>query len=169
MTIPRSEYPHLTSHERAETVSNAAPSSRIFLEILLVDDEPHILSALSISLEDSSHHVITALGGQKALDLLHQRPFDLVITDLNMPGVDGITVLRSAKEIRPGTKVILMTGSLLPASTRRLVSREANGFLPKPFGFAELHRAVASCLNREALSSSSCKQPSCNSVEALPP
>jgi len=63
-----------------------------------VDDDPNILSVLSSSLADLGHRITTTLGGQKALDILHQKPFDLVITDLNMPGVDGIAVLRRDKE-----------------------------------------------------------------------
>jgi acetylornithine deacetylase/succinyl-diaminopimelate desuccinylase-like protein len=103
-------------------------------------------------LEDSSHRVTTALGGQDALDLLRGKPFDLVITDLQMSGVDGITLLRTAKEIRSNTKVIIMTGSVLSAAARRLISREADGFLDKPFSLAELHWAVASCLSKEVSS-----------------
>lgn len=169
MAIFRSEHQNFGRHERTETVSNATPSERPVFEILLVDDDPQILSALSFSLEDPRHHVTTALGGQNALDMLHQKPFDLVITDFNMPGVDGVSVLRSAKGIGSNTKVIMMTGSLLPTSTLRLVFREANGFLPKPFGLAELHQAVAFCLDSEVLSSSPGKQTPCSSVEALPP
>jgi DNA-binding NtrC family response regulator len=120
-------------------------------EILLVDDDPNILLALSSSLADSSHRITTALGGQKALDVLRQKHFELVITDLHMPRVDGIIVLKKAKGIRPNTKVILMTGSVLPASTRRLVSREADGFLAKPFSLEELNHAVASCFGSKGI------------------
>ena len=169
MTIPRFGYQNFRRHAGIETVSTATPSERLAFEILLVDDDPPILSTLSSLLADSSHHVTTALGGEKALDVLHQKPFDLVITDLNMPGVDGITVLRRAKEIGSNTKVIIMTGSVLPTSTLRLVFREANGFLPKPFSLTELYRTVALCLGSEDLSSRPCKQTPCNSVEALPP
>ena len=169
MTIPRSCNQNIGAQERIAPASKATPSERTVFEILLVDDDPHILSTLSSSLVDSSYHVTAALGGQNALDMLHQKSFDLVITDLNMPGVDGLSVLRGAKGIRLNTKVIVMTGSVLPTSTLRLVFREANGFLPKPFSLTELCRAVASCLGNEALSSSPCKQTPCRSVEALPP
>jgi CheY-like chemotaxis protein len=138
------------------------------VEILLVDDDPNILSALSSSLTDLSHRVTTALGGQEALDVLHQKPFDLVITDLHMPGVDGIAVLRKAKGIGSNTKVIIMTGSVIPNSTLRLVFREANGFLPKPFGLVELYRAVASCLGSKVMESNLCNKTPYASAEAIP-
>lgn len=169
MTILRSGYQHISGHKTIGHSSEAARSDGMALEILLVDDDQHILDALSASLADLNHHVTTALGGQNALDMLHQKPFDLVITDFNMPGVDGVSVLRSAKGIGSNTKVIMMTGSVLPASTLRLVFREANGFLPKPFSLTELYRAVAFCLDSEVLSSSPGKQTPCSSVEALPP
>jgi CheY-like chemotaxis protein len=169
MTILRSEHQHFGRNEMAKTDLRATRSNGLFFEILLVDDEPLILSPLSLCLEDSSHRVTTALGGQNALDLLRGKPFDLVITDLQMPGIDGIALLRTAKEIRSNTKVIIMTGSVLSASARRLISREADGFLDKPFSLAELHRAVASCLGNELLSSDPCNQDFSGSLEALPP
>jgi CheY-like chemotaxis protein len=169
MAIPRSEYQHFGRRELAETALRATRSNGMSFEILLVDDEPLILSPLSLCLEDSNHRVTTAFSGQSALDLVRVKRFDLVITDLQMPGIDGITLLRSAKEIRPNTKVIIMTGSVLSASARRLISREADGFLDKPFSLEELHRAVASCLGYEVLSSDPCRQDSSGSLEALPP
>jgi CheY-like chemotaxis protein len=164
MTFPRSEHQRFGKSERAEASSNG-----LSFEILLVDDEPLILSALSLCLKDAHHSVTTSLSGQEALDLLHQKPFDLVITDLNMPGVDGITVLRRTKGIRPQTRVVIMTGSVLPPSTRRIVLREANGFLAKPFSLAELHRTVDSCLGGEVLRAGPCGQIPCAPAEALPP
>jgi len=169
MAIQRSEYQNIVRHKRTECVSKATPSEKIVFEILLVDDDPNILSALSSSLADSSHRITTTLGGQNALDVLHQRPFDLVITDLNMPGVDGIAVLRRAKGMGSNTKVIIMTGSVIPNSTLRHVFREANGFLPKPFGLIELYRAVASCLGSKVMESNLCNKTPCGSAEAIPP
>jgi len=133
-----------------------------------VDDDPNILSVLSSSLADLGHRITTTLGGQKALDILHQKPFDLVITDLNMPGVDGIAVLRRAQGIGSDTKVIIMSGSVIPNSTLRLVFREANGFLPKPFGLVELYRAVASCLGSRAMESNIGNKTPYAPAEAIP-
>jgi CheY-like chemotaxis protein len=169
MVIPRSECQSFKRQGRTEVASRATLSERIVFEILLVDDDPNILTALSSSLADWSHHVTTALGGQKALDVLHQKPFDLVITDLNMPGVDGIAVLRRAKEIGSSTKVVIMTGAQIPHSTLRLISREANGLLSKPFGLAELNATVASCFGSEVTESSLCNEaPGCPAGAILP-
>jgi CheY-like chemotaxis protein len=164
MTFPKSEYQRFGRSKQAKDISNG-----LSFEILLVDDEPLILSVLSLCLKDAGHSVTTALSGQEALDLLHQKPFDLVITDLNMPGVDGITVLRRTRGIRPETRGVIMTGSVLSESTRRLILREADRFLAKPFSLAELHRTICSCLNSEVLLAGPCKQDLSGSLEALPP
>ena len=169
MTIPRSRYKNIAGRKPIQAGSKATPSERVVFEILLVDDDPHILSALSWSLADSSHHVTTALGGQEALDVLHQKLFDLVITDLNMPEVDGIAVLKGAKGIDSNTKVIIMTGSVIPNSTLRLLFREANGFLPKPFGLAELYTTVGACLGTQVTKPGLCNKTPCGSAEAIPP
>ena len=170
MMIARSEYQHLRKQAFPGCASKATPSQRRTIEILLVDDDPNILSTLSASLADLSHHLTTALGGQKALDVLQQNFFDLVITDFNMPGVDGIAVLRRAKELHSNTKVIIMTGSVIPNATRPLVFREANGFLSKPFGLTELDKTVASCLGTKTFKSSLCNETSCSlAAEALRP
>lgn len=168
--IGRSEYQNLRRHEFPGCASKATPAERRIFEILLVDDDPNILSTLSASLEDSTHHVTTAFGGQKALEVLQETFFDLVITDFNMPGVDGIAVLRRAKEIHSNTKVIIMTASVIPNATRPLVFREANGFLSKPFGLTELDKTVASCLGTEALKSRLSHGTSCGlAAEGLHP
>jgi CheY-like chemotaxis protein len=170
MMIARPECQNFTRHEFPGCAPKAISSERRIFEILLVDDDPNILSTLSASLEDSTHHVTTAFGGQKALDVLQQTFFDLVITDFNMPGVDGIAVLRRAKEIHSNTKVIIMTASVIPNATRPLVFREANGFLSKPFGLTELDKTVASCLGAETLKSNLCNETSCSpAAEALSP
>jgi len=62
-----------------------------------------------------------------------------------------------------------MTGSVIPNATLPLVFREANGFLPKPFGLVELYRAVASCLGSKVMDSNFCNNKPCGSAEAIPP
>lgn len=169
MAVAQPQYRSLTSHESPGCAPVDPRSERKVFEVLLVDDNPHILTTLASVLADSGYRVTTALGGQEALDLLHQKPFDLVLTDLNMPGVDGIAVLRSAKGPGANIKVVVMTASALPSSTLSLIVGEANGFLQKPFSLTELYRTVASCLGTEILNATICRQTSCDSAEALPP
>jgi two-component system competent response regulator ComA len=164
MTIPQSEYQRFGRTKQAKEASNG-----LSFEILLVDDEPPILSALSLCLKDAHHRVTTALSGQDALDLLHHKPFDLVVTDLQMPGIDGITLMRRVRDLRSNARVVIMTGSVLSDSIRRLIFREADGFLAKPFSLSELHHTVSSCLGSEILPPGPCRRDLSESLEALPP
>jgi CheY-like chemotaxis protein len=84
------------------------------LNILLVDDDPLMLKSLGDTLELDGHFVVTANGGQRGIDTfrehLRNQPFDLVITDLGMPYVDGRRVAGSIKGLSNGTPVVMLTG-----------------------------------------------------------
>ena len=78
--------------------------------ILLVDDEADVCVTLGALLERSGYAVTTADSGEQALQLLEQQTFDLLLTDLKMPGIDGIQVLAAAKQRQPDLPVIVLTG-----------------------------------------------------------
>jgi two-component system chemotaxis response regulator CheY len=170
VTIQRSKHQDSRRYKHPEPDLKLTPPEGIGFEILIVDDDPNILTALSFSLADSSHHITTALGGREALDVLYQKVFDVIITDLNMPAVDGISVLRKAKAMHSNTKVIIMTGSVISDPIRRIIFGEANGFLSKPFGLTELYETVASCLGTKTFEPGCCNEPPSRfPAEALPP
>jgi DNA-binding NtrC family response regulator len=78
--------------------------------ILIVDDERDMLTLLKrIITEKTEHDVIVQHNPQKAVEIIEQEPFDLVITDLKMPKMDGIALLEEAKRIQPSAAVIMMT------------------------------------------------------------
>ncbi len=77
--------------------------------ILLVDDEQSMRDFLSIMLKKDGYDVVAAQNGDNALKAVQSEIFDLVITDVKMPGVDGIGVLKSVKEVSPETVVIMIT------------------------------------------------------------
>src|SRR5260370_19387468 len=77
--------------------------------ILVVDDEKSMRDLLSITLEKEGYDVLTAPGSELAIETLHRETVDAVITDLRMPKVDGLQVLRAAKEVSPDTAVIMIT------------------------------------------------------------
>ena len=78
-------------------------------EILVVDDDSGMREFLEIMLTQEGYGVTCADGGKEALNLCSKRGFDLVITDLKMPKIDGIDFLRAVKDISPETMVILIT------------------------------------------------------------
>lgn len=82
--------------------------------LLLIDDDPLVLKAISSMLHDTGHEVVTAAGGEHGLaafeEHLHGQPFDLVLTDLGMPGLDGRQVALRIKAMSPATPVVMLTG-----------------------------------------------------------
>ena len=108
--------------------------------ILIAEDEENIREALAVVLED--YYEITAVGrGDTALELLKSEPFDLILSDVRMPGLDGIELFRKAKKINPDQKFIFLTVSSLfedDPEARNILTREADAFLGKPYRITEL-------------------------------
>lgn len=86
-------------------------------KILLVDDDLDLLEMLEMTVSALGHETVTADNGESALGLLENATFDLVMTDLKMGDVDGIEVLRRAKEIDPEVMVIILTAHAEVKST----------------------------------------------------
>ena len=92
-----------------------AEAERAF-RLLLVDDEPEVLAVLAAGLRDRGHSVVAAGGGLEALGALSADPaFDLLVTDLSMPGIDGLRLIEDARRMRPGLPAILVTGFVAEA------------------------------------------------------
>ncbi len=78
--------------------------------ILFVDDEKMVLKALKRTLRKENYNIFTALGGEEGLKLLEMREIDMVVSDQNMPGMDGISFLQKVKAEQPQTLTIMLTG-----------------------------------------------------------
>jgi two-component system NtrC family sensor kinase len=100
--------------------------------ILLVDDEPDILRVLAISLKADGYEVFTAASGEEALALFRKSAPCIVITDIKMPGMDGIEVLRQVKKIDEETQVIIITGHGDIDSAIEALQNGASDFINKP-------------------------------------
>jgi len=110
--------------------------------ILVVDDEVQVLSFLVELFSTNGWDVHAASSGAEAIDLLEQERFDVVLTDLKMPGADGLDVLRSARTVRPDAEVILMTAYSTVESAIEAMRAGAFHYLIKPFHAEEvLHLA----------------------------
>ncbi len=100
--------------------------------VLIVDDERNILLTLSRALALEGYVVATASGGVEALEKLAATPIDLVVMDVRMPDLDGLTVLRRAREARPGLPVIIMSGHGSIETVRQAFKLGAFDYLEKP-------------------------------------
>jgi signal transduction histidine kinase/CHASE3 domain sensor protein/ActR/RegA family two-component response regulator len=113
------------------------------LHILAADDDPLILKALRESLEGDGHLVATANGGRECVDAFRNGLFDVVITDLGMPGVDGRRVASEVKAIRASTPVILLTGWGERLLVQDEIPEHIDRVLSKPPKLRELRSALA--------------------------
>ncbi|WP_319522376.1 response regulator [uncultured Desulfosarcina sp.] len=100
--------------------------------ILLVDDDPFILTGIGKDLESSGYDVTPAKSGERAIELMENGHFDMVITDLVMDRVDGIDVLKTAKANNPETMVLILTGYGDMESAIDALRLDADDYLLKP-------------------------------------
>ncbi len=123
-------------------------AARTNYNILLVDDDPHMLDVTHEILADEGYHITTAMSGEAAIEALNTKDFDLVITDLNMGQVNGISVLKKAKELKPETMVIITTASSDVAYTIEALRLNANDYILKPFKLIDLLHRVSLCFEK---------------------
>jgi DNA-binding NtrC family response regulator len=119
--------------------------------ILLVDDEPDMLENCSRILGRQGHTCLTAANGRAALAVLEQEHPDLLVTDLKMPEMDGMTLLQAAHELDPALPVIMLTGFATIESAVAAVKEGAFDYLPKDFSVDQLRLAVDRALRHRGL------------------
>mgnify|MGYP001051190897 CR=1 FL=1 len=111
--------------------------------ILVVDDEITVCKSIRQAVVSEDYDVDTALSGEEALKKDSEKAYDLVITDLMMPGISGLDLLKTLKEERPGVSVIMVTGYPTIKTAVQSVKLGAFDYLPKPFTPAELRGLVS--------------------------
>jgi excisionase family DNA binding protein len=114
--------------------------------VLVVDDEAAIRDLLSKTLALAEYDVDLAPDGRTALERLRIIPYDLLITDLKMPGVDGLAVIREARRLKADIPVIIITGFSTEASAIEAVNLGVSGYLTKPFRVPRVLAAAAKAL-----------------------
>ena len=117
-------------------------------KVLVVDDDPFALRSIAKVLGGESYQVMTAASGSEALELLKQDSFDLVLTDLKMPEVDGLEVLRRTREIAPQAVVLILTGYASVESAIEALREGAYDYLVKPCSADELKLKIERGLER---------------------
>jgi two-component system cell cycle sensor histidine kinase/response regulator CckA len=110
--------------------------------VLLVEDEPMVRTVAERALTRHGYTVITADNGEDALEIIAKNePIDLLISDVVMPGMDGPTMVREARQSRPELKILFMSG-YAEEQLRKSIDIENVNFLPKPFSVTELAEAA---------------------------
>jgi excisionase family DNA binding protein len=114
--------------------------------VLVVDDEASIRDLLSKTLALAEYDVDVAPDGRSALERMRMYPYDLLIADLKMPGMDGLTVIREAKRYKADLPVIIITGFSTESSAIDAVNLGVAGYLTKPFRVPQVLAAAAKAL-----------------------
>ena len=123
---------------------------KIPIDILIVDDERDFVEMLSLRLADEGHRVRSALTGENGLAALADGECDVVILDIRMPGMDGITTLKTMKARHPVVEVILLTGHGTIDTAVEGLKSGAFDYVQKPANFAELLDKLAAARARKA-------------------
>ncbi len=120
-------------------------------KILVVDDEQITRQNLEHVFKKDGYHVNTASDGQEALDFLGKSAFDVIVTDLKMGKVDGMTVLESAKAVNPGTEVIIITGYATVSTAIEAMKKGSYHYLTKPLKLNEIRSTIQKALYKKTV------------------
>ncbi len=116
--------------------------------ILIVDDNPNMSVLLSDILEIFDFKGSYAGDGAEALEKLRRGKYDMVFTDLRMPKMDGLDLLKAIKAEHPGLPVVVVTGYSMADTRDEVLSERADGFLSKPFKVNEIQSLLTSLLGQ---------------------
>lgn len=126
----------------------ATPRDSSALDVLVVDDEEAVLSVVEQLTEALGHRARVADSGQAALELLEAAPYDVVISDIRMPKMDGFELAQRIRTAFPDMQIILMTGYSLDQTSQMAADLDVRAFLHKPFKASELNEALSSIPKR---------------------
>jgi two-component system response regulator PilR (NtrC family) len=119
--------------------------------LLIVDDEQGMRQLLKIVFERAGHSVRAAENGRRALELLKDEPAELIISDVKMPDIGGIELLRAARELLPDGAVVMMTAFATVETAREAFKLGADDFIQKPFDIEEMKILISKILEKLAL------------------
>ncbi len=114
------------------------------LNILVVDDDESALKAISFCLSPLGHHCTKEKAPENALKLYKQKPFDIVITDMQMPGMTGVELLKEVRAFDQNARVIIVTAFGDLETAKAAINNRAYGFLGKPVDVKEIYSLVLS-------------------------
>jgi two-component system KDP operon response regulator KdpE len=116
--------------------------------VLIVDDEASLRKALRSSLTASGFLVAEARNGDEALNVVQQQPFDIILLDINMPGINGIETCRRLRGIAPQVGILMVTVRELEDDKVQALEAGADDYITKPFRYRELTARLRAVLRR---------------------
>ena len=116
---------------------------------LVIDDDVATLEFMKFQLKDEGFDVTTAERGQRALDFVRETEFDIILTDLNLPDISGIEMVRRWKEISPETEIIMVTGFGSMEKAIEATKAGAFHYVEKPVEFEELMSLISKAIERK--------------------
>ncbi len=122
------------------------------VRILVVDDEEIMLKLACDALRTQGHQVTGVSGAHEALDRLRQEQFDFILTDIKMPEMDGMELIRAAHQVNPSMGAIFMTGYASLDTAKRAIQEGAYDYILKPFDLQEIRSAVARAVQKRSQS-----------------
>lgn len=117
--------------------------------ILVVDDDETVRRSYLRSLQSVSCKVASASNGEEALQTMEQNPFDVVLLDMRMPGLDGLSVLRTIKQKWPDSEVVIITGYPTVESAKEAVRLGAYDYVSKPVGPQDVINVADGAITRK--------------------
>ena len=121
--------------------------------VLVVDDEPSVLALLKQIMTRGGYEVITATNGQEALERIAGRSYDLILSDMRMPGMDGRKLFETVKKQNPALahRIVFVTGDTVSADTQAFFKDTGNHWLSKPFNIAQVTDIANDVLEKETV------------------
>jgi two-component system NtrC family sensor kinase len=124
------------------------PEARLSCRVLVVDDEEPVANLLARLLRELGHQPTVVNGGSEALELIAREQFDLILSDVKMPGMSGFELHQTIRQTNPelATRLVFVTGDMLSAATQARIAQSGNPYIAKPFAIERLETLVRALL-----------------------
>jgi two-component system NtrC family sensor kinase len=129
------------------------PEAQMSCRVLVVDDEEPVANLLARLLRELGHQPIVVGSGAEALERLAREPFDLILSDVKMPGMSGFELHQTIKQANPelAARLVFVTGDMLSAATQARIAQSGNPYIAKPFAIERLETLVRSLLSQRPI------------------
>jgi DNA-binding response OmpR family regulator/signal transduction histidine kinase len=140
-----------SSSSSRRSLQELAPAGGV--SVLVIDDEPDMREMLMFSLPPSEFEVVTADGGRAAVELLGTRRFDVAVTDLKMPGMNGVETVAALRQLDPDMEIIVATGYSSLETALACMKHGAYDYIRKPYDITELRHLILRAVEKRRLRS----------------